>query len=50
MVRKTVEIPDELWREFEVYAVRKFGYYGAIKKALEEAIRLWLEEVKKEQQ
>ena len=50
MVRKTVEVPDELWREFEVYAVRKFGYYGAIKKALEEAIRLWLEKVKKELQ
>jgi len=50
MVRKTVEVPDELWREFEVYAVKKFGYYGAIKKALEEAIRLWLEKVKKELQ
>ncbi|GEM_PF-6359036 len=37
MVRKSVEIPDELWREFEVHAVRKFGYYGAIKKALEES-------------
>jgi len=47
VVRKTVEVPDKLWREFEVYAVKKFGYYGAIKKALEEAIRLWLEEEKK---
>ena len=46
-MRKTVEVPDKLWREFEVYAVKKFGYYGAIKKALEEAIRLWLEEEKK---
>ena len=43
MVRKTVEVPDQLWREFEIHAVKKFGYYGAIKKALEEAIRLWLE-------
>ena len=50
MVRKTVEVPEGLWREFEVYAVKKFGYYGAIKKALEEAIRLWLEKVKKELQ
>ncbi len=50
MVRKTVEVPDELWREFEVYAVRKFGYYGAIKKALEEAIKLWLERAKGELQ
>jgi len=43
MVRKTVEVPDQLWREFEIQAVKKFGYYGAIKKALEEAIKLWLE-------
>jgi len=50
MVRKTVEVSDELWREFEIYAVKKFGYYGAIKRALEEAIRLWLKEMKKEQQ
>jgi len=47
MVRKTVEISDELWKEFEIYAVKKFGLYGAIKKALREAIRLWLEEQKK---
>ena len=38
MVRKTVEIPDKLWREFEIYAVKKFGYYGAIKKAVMAAI------------
>ncbi len=50
MVRKTVEVSDDLWREFEIYAVKKFGYYGAIKRALEEAIRLWLEVVKKELQ
>ena len=47
MVRKTVEVPDELWRRFEIQAVKKFGYYGAIKRALEEAIRLWLEEERK---
>jgi len=45
-----VEIPDDLWREFEVYAVKRFGYYGAIKRALEEAIRLWLEKVRRELQ
>ncbi len=50
MVRKTIEVSDDLWREFEIYAVKKFGYYGAIKRALEEAIRLWLEVVKKELQ
>jgi len=42
-VKKTVTVPAGLWREFEVEAARKFGYYGAIKRALEEAIRLWLE-------
>ena len=47
MVRKTVEIPDKLWREFEIYAVKKFGYYGAIKKAVREAIELWLERERK---
>ncbi|MHC1628891.1 MAG: hypothetical protein ACXQTI_08690 [Candidatus Nezhaarchaeales archaeon] len=50
MVRKTVEVPDKLWREFEVYAVKKFGHYGAIKKALEEAVKLWLEKAKEELQ
>lgn len=47
MVRKTVEVSSELWREFEVLAVKRFGLYGAIKKALEEAIKLWVEEQKK---
>jgi len=50
MVRKTVEVPDELWREFEVEAVRKFGHYGAIKKAVKEAIELWLRTQRREQQ
>ena len=47
MVKKTIDVPDDLWREFEVEAVRKFGVYGAIKKALIEAIKLWIEEQKK---
>jgi len=47
MVKKTVEIPDELWEEFMLRAVRKFGYYGAIKKAIGEAIELWLERERK---
>ena len=48
MVRKTIDVPDELWKKFEVEAVRKFGIYGAIKKAIIEAIELWLKEQKKE--
>lgn len=49
MIRKTVEVPDKLWKKFTVYAVKKFGYHGAIKKALEEAIRLWVEEQKEKE-
>ena len=47
MGRKMVEVPEDLWREFTVYAVRKFGYRGAIKKAIKEAIKLWLEREKR---
>jgi len=47
MPRKLVEVPEDLWREFCTYAVRKFGYRGAIKKAIQEAIKLWLEREKK---
>ncbi len=46
-VKKTVTVPLDLWREFEVEATRKFGYYGAIRKAVEEAIKLWLEAQRK---
>jgi hypothetical protein len=42
-VKKLITVPADLWREFEVEATRKFGHYGAIKRAVEEAIRLWLE-------
>ena len=43
LVRKTIQVPDNLWKEFEKKAVEKFGYYGAIKKAIKEAIELWLQ-------
>jgi hypothetical protein len=49
-VKKTITIRKDLWREFEVEATRKFGHYGAIRKAIEEAITLWLETQKKESQ
>ena len=49
-VKKIVTVPADLWREFEVEAAKKFGLYGAIKKAIEEAIRLWLEAQRKESQ
>ena len=44
--RTTVEIPEDLYKEFIELAVKKFGYYGAFKKAIKEAIELWLEKEK----
>jgi Arc/MetJ-type ribon-helix-helix transcriptional regulator len=46
--KTTVEIPEELYKEFIELAVKKFGYYGAFKKAIKEAIELWLEREKME--
>jgi len=43
MVRKTVEVGDELWEKMVRKAVGKFGLHGAIKKAVNEAIRMWVE-------
>jgi hypothetical protein len=43
MVRKTVNIDDELWKLFERLAFEKFGIYGAIKKAINAAIKEWVE-------
>ncbi|MCD6209449.1 MAG: hypothetical protein J7J01_00900 [Methanophagales archaeon] len=43
VVRKTVEVDDELWEKMVREAVEKFGLHGAIKKAVNEAIRKWVE-------
>ncbi|MHA1721783.1 MAG: hypothetical protein ACTSXW_01775 [Candidatus Baldrarchaeia archaeon] len=40
--RVTIIIPDDLWKKFEEKAIKKFGRYGCIKKAINEAIKLWL--------
>ena len=42
MVRKTVEVDDELWEKMEEKAVKKFGLHGAIKKAINEALEEWV--------
>lgn len=42
----TVEISLEIYNKFIELAVKKFGYYGAFKKALEEAMELWVEREK----
>jgi len=40
-------VDKELWIEFKVAAIKKYeGKRGAITKALNEAIRLWLEKNK----
>ena len=41
--KTTVYVPEDLYEEFMELAVKKFGYYGAFKKAIEEAMRLWVE-------
>jgi len=48
IVRKTIEIPLKLWKEYDVCAVKKFEYYGGIKRVLEKAIRLRLTGEKEE--
>jgi len=37
----TVEVPLDLYNKFIELAVKKFGYYGALKKGIEEAMKLW---------
>lgn len=39
----TVEVPLNLYNEFMELAVKKFGYYGALKSAITEAMELWVE-------
>ena len=41
MIRKTIEVEEELWKKMEEKAVKKFGLHGAIKKAIKEAIEEW---------
>jgi len=41
LVRKTIDVPDEVWKKFATKAVERFGYYGAIKKAIKEALQQW---------
>ena len=48
--RKLVFIEENLWHEFAVYAVKKFGSKGFITKAIEEAIKLWVEREKSSEQ
>jgi len=43
-MKTTVEINNELWMEFQRAILRKYGrIYGNTQKALEEAIREWIE-------
>lgn len=41
-MKKQIEIPDELCKQLEKAAVAKFGLYGAITSAVNEAIRTWV--------
>ena len=44
-------VDEDLYREFKIYALKKFGDVRTfVSKALEEAMRLWLEREKKLEQ
>ncbi len=43
MGRMTIELPDELDREFRVKVVKEYGgKKGALGDAIQEAVKLWL--------
>lgn len=47
MGRTTVDLPDDLEKKFRTAIVQKYGgEQGALKKAVREAVELWLEEEK----
>jgi hypothetical protein len=49
MVEIRGKIPKEAENEFRRLAMRKFGYgKGSLSKALEEAVRAWIEKCKNE--
>jgi hypothetical protein len=47
MVVKTVEIDNALWKKVEHIAYERFGMYGAVKKAINEALKEWVEKHEK---
>jgi metal-responsive CopG/Arc/MetJ family transcriptional regulator len=42
VMRTTINVNDRLWNEFEVEIIRRYGKCRFRKKAIEEAIRLWI--------
>jgi len=42
LMRTTINVNDGLWNEFELAIIRRYGKCRFRKKALEEAIRLWI--------
>lgn len=49
MAKYTLELPEELDREFRKEIFRRYGYKrGSIKRAFMEAIKLWMKEGEKE--
>ena len=43
-MRTTVMMPDKLWATFLGKAIKKFGHYGGISKAIQEAVSKWIAE------
>ncbi len=49
MGRTTVDLPDDLEKEFRTEIAKKYGgEKGALKKSVREAIELWLKKERKE--
>jgi hypothetical protein len=42
VMRTTINVDDKIWKEFELEIIRRYGKCKFRKKALEEAIRLWI--------
>jgi hypothetical protein len=41
-MRTTITVNEKVWQEFEVEVIRRYGKCRFRKKALEEAIQLWI--------
>ncbi|MGP8070934.1 MAG: hypothetical protein ACLP5V_13705 [Candidatus Bathyarchaeia archaeon] len=46
-MRTTINVNDKLWNEFELEIIRRYGKCKFRKKALEQAIGLWILEGKR---
>lgn len=51
MGRTTVDLPDDLEQKFRTQIVKKYGgEKGALKKAVKEAVELWIDKQKEKEE